>query len=234
MKNLFLNLRKELKSNSDPKVAKINQRFFKHKVKCYGIKAKDLEIISRKYYQQIKELGKGSIFSLCEELFKSGFGEDAAIAAKWSYKQNKLFEKKDIKIFEKWIENYIDDWAKCDAFCNHTIGEYILKYPDQIGVLKKWAKSKNMWLRRASVVSLIVPARKGLFLEESFELSNILMKDEEDLVQKGYGWLLKVLSQTHTKEVFTFVLTNKNQMTRTALRYAIEKMPQDLRQKAMS
>jgi 3-methyladenine DNA glycosylase AlkD len=100
--------------------------------------------------------------------------------------------------------------------------------------MKKWAKSKNMWLRRASVVSLIIPARKGLFLEESFELSNILMKDEEDLVQKGYGWLLKVLSETHTKEVFNFVIKNKNEMTRTALRYAIEKMPQDLRQKAMS
>ena len=48
---------------------------------------------------------------------------------------------------------------------------------------------------------------------------------------KGYGWLLKVLSETHTKEVFNFVIKNKNEMTRTALRYAIEKMPQDLRQK---
>lgn len=233
MKNLILDLRKELKSRSDPKVAEVSQRFFKHKVKCYGIKAKDLEIISRKYYQQIKSLDKDSIFSLCEELFKSGFGEESVVAAKWSYKQNKLFEKKDIKIFEEWIKNYIDDWAKCDSFCNHTVGEYILKYPDQINVMKKWAKSKNMWLRRASVVSLIIPARKGLFLEESFELSNILMKDEEDLVQKGYGWLLKVLSETHTKEVFNFVIKNKNEMTRTALRYAIEKMPQDLRQKAM-
>ena len=155
MKNLISNLRKELKSKSDSKVAEITQRFFKHKVKYYGIKARDLDVISKRYYQQIKNLDKDSVFSLCEELFKSGFGEEAMIAARWSYKQNKLFEKKDIKIFEKWIENYINDWAKCDAFCNHTVGESVLKYPDQINVLKRWARSKNMWLRRASVVSLI-------------------------------------------------------------------------------
>jgi len=54
------------------------------------------------------------------------------------------------------------------------------------------------------------------------------------LVQKGYGWLLKVASQAHQKEVFDWVMKNKKEMPRTALRYAIEKMPQDLRRNAMA
>lgn len=53
------------------------------------------------------------------------------------------------------------------------------------------------------------------------------------MVQKGYGWLLKVASQTHEKEVFDYVMTNKSNMPRTALRYAIEKMPKSLKEKAM-
>lgn len=53
------------------------------------------------------------------------------------------------------------------------------------------------------------------------------------MVQKGYGWLLKVASQVHEKEVFAYVLKNKKVMPRTALRYAIEKMPKALREKAM-
>lgn len=52
-----------------------------------------------------------------------------------------------------------------------------------------------MWMRRAAAVSLIIPAKEGKFLEEAFEISDILMADKEDLVQKGYGWLLKVESR---------------------------------------
>ncbi|MBU4228477.1 DNA alkylation repair protein [bacterium] len=62
---------------------------------------------------------------------------------------------------------------------------------------------------------------------------DITLLDKDDLVQKGYGWLLKVASHLHQKEVFDYVMKNKENMTRTALRYAIEKMPQSLRREAM-
>lgn len=79
----------------------------------------------------------------------------------------------------------------------------------------------------------IVPARRGLFLDEVFRLSDILLLDEDDLVQKGYGWMLKEASRKHEKEIFYYVMKNKTKMPRTALRYAIEKMPEHLRKKAI-
>ncbi len=99
--------------------------------------------------------------------------------------------------------------------------------------LKTWALSDNRWVRRAAAVTLILPARKGNFLNEVFEISDILLKDRDDLVQKGYGWMLKEASKPHRQEVFEYVMKNKKEMPRTALRYAIEKMPEDLRAKAM-
>jgi 3-methyladenine DNA glycosylase AlkD len=53
------------------------------------------------------------------------------------------------------------------------------------------------------------------------------------MVQKGYGWMLKVASQVHQKEVIDFIMQRKDKMPRTALRYAIEKMPAELKQRAM-
>jgi 3-methyladenine DNA glycosylase AlkD len=100
--------------------------------------------------------------------------------------------------------------------------------------LKRWTKSKNRWMRRASAVSLIIPAKKGKFLKDIFEISDTLLEDKEDMVQKGYGWMLKVVSQAHQKEVFDYVMKNKAKMPRTALRYAIEKMPKSLKVKAMA
>jgi 3-methyladenine DNA glycosylase AlkD len=84
-------------------------------------------------------------------------------------------------------------------------------------------------MRRASAVSLIVPAKHGKFLKESIEIADHLLTDTDGIVQKGYGWLLKEASRKHTGEVFAYVMKNKRLMPRTALRYAIELMPKELK-----
>ncbi|MFA5383018.1 MAG: DNA alkylation repair protein [Candidatus Micrarchaeia archaeon] len=233
MNSILIPLRKELQSNSDEKLKESSKRFFKEKIKVYGMKTSLCSQISKKYYSEVKDKTKKEIFELCEELFKSGYMEESFIACNWSYNVHKQFEEKDIFVFEKWIENYVTNWATCDTLCNHTIGEFMEMYPKQVSILKKWAKSKNMWMRRAAAVSLIVPAKRGLFFKEALEIADILMMDKEDLVQKGYGWLLKEESRTKQKDIFNYVIKNKKVMPRTALRYAIEKMPQELRKKAM-
>jgi 3-methyladenine DNA glycosylase AlkD len=73
-----------------------------------------------------------------------------------------------------------------------------------------------------------------LFLADILEIATLLLTDADDMVQKGYGWMLKVASQKHEQQVFDFVYANKAIMPRTALRYAIEKMAPDLKFKAMS
>jgi len=121
----------------------------------------------------------------------------------------------------------------CDGFCNHTMGEFLEKYPDHIPELKEWAASGNRWMRRAAAVSLIIPAKHGKFPDESLEIADLLLTDGDDMVQKGYGWLLKEVSRKHTERVFRYVMENKRKMPRTALRYAIELMPKDLKAEAM-
>ncbi len=96
-----------------------------------------------------------------------------------------------------------------------------------------WARSENRWLRRAAAVSLILPARRGRFLVEVFEIADRLLTDGDDMVQKGYGWMLKEASRLHQQDVFDYVVRNRRVMPRTALRYAIELMPKELRAGAM-
>ena len=226
-------IRKSLKENIDNKTQKSFQRFFKEEVKYYGVKIAMVRKIANKFWKEIKTLGKLNIFNLCELLFSSDYCEEAFIVAFWLPKITDEFEPDDWIVFKNWIEKYVNNWAKCDGFCNHTVGSFLVKYPAFIEELKEWTQSKNRWLRRAAAVSLIVPAKKGHFLKDVFEITDQLLLDEDDLVQKGYGWLLKVTSHLHQKEVFDYVMKNKENMPRTALRYAIEKMPQSLRLEAM-
>jgi 3-methyladenine DNA glycosylase AlkD len=233
MNVIIQDLRKELIASIDEKTKNTFQRFFKDKVLCYGIKTADVGRIAKKYWKEIQDKSKSEIYELCEELYKSDYSEEAFVVSFWASKFEKFLEEKDLKTYEKWIENYINNWAKCDGFCNHAVGDYMVKYPSKISVLKKWAKSPNRWMRRAAAVTLIIPAKNGDFLEDVFEISDILLMDKEDIVQKGYGWLLKEASRKHQEEVFNYVMSKRNVMPRTALRYAIEKMPKELKVEAM-
>ena len=182
----------------------------------------------------MKGLGKNEIFRLCEDLLKSDYCEEAIIVCNWSYRLRKAYEPDDFFIFEDWLKKYINNWAKCDTLCNHTVGSLVEKYPQYLQNLKQWAKSSNRWLRRAAAVTLIIPAKQGKFLKDILEIADILLMDTDDLVQKGYGWLLKNASIKHLNEISDYVMKNKKIMPRTALRYAIEKMPPELKQKAMA
>lgn len=233
MEKIIEKIRTELKKNIDKKTETTSQKFFKEKIKFYGVKVPAVNKISREYFKLIESKTKSEIFDLCERLWQSGFIEESFIACHWSYFIHKKFEPGDFQIFEKWIDKYVYNWASCDTLCNHTVGEFIEMYPKYLGRLKDMAKSENRWMRRASSVSLIIPARKGKFLKEILEIADILLLDKDDLVQKGYGWMLKSASEARQKEVFDYVIKNKSQMPRTALRYAIEKMPKDLKLKAM-
>jgi 3-methyladenine DNA glycosylase AlkD len=226
-------IRLELKKIGDEKTRKSAQNFFKEKIRFYGVKNPVASKIGKEHFKALTDKKKTVVLELCEELWRSGYMEESLIACNWSYYVRKDYEPKDFKIFEKWVDNFVDNWASCDTLCNHTVGAFVEIYPEYISDLKKWAVSKNRWMRRASAVSLIIPARKGKFSKDIFEIASTLLSDPDDLVQKGYGWMLKAASQSRPKEVFEYVMKKKQIMPRTALRYAIEKMPEELKARAM-
>jgi 3-methyladenine DNA glycosylase AlkD len=233
MDPVIVRIRQELTAQADPEIQKTSQRFFKEAVKCYGMKTTAVIAIAKKYWKEVKDRPKPEIFALCEELYQSGSMEESFIVSNWTYALSGRYERADFALFRHWIDTYINNWASCDGFCNHTVGDFIEQYPEFIEELKSWTQSQNRWMRRAAAVSLIVPAKQGKFLEEAIEIADLLLRDDDDMVQKGYGWLLKEASRQHQKNVFDYVMRNKKEMPRTALRYAIELMPKNLKAEAM-
>ena len=226
-------IRQELAAQANPEIQKTSQRFFKDEIRCYGMKTATVIALAKKYWKVVKDRHKVEIFILCEELYQSGYLEEAFIVSNWTYALSGRYERGDLTVFWYWINNYITNWASCDGFCNHTMGDFIEQYPEYTDELKRWTQSENRWMRRAAAVSLIVPAKHGKFLNDSMEIADLLLTDTDDMVQKGYGWLLKEESRMHTNEIFSYVMKHKKEMPRTALRYAIELMPKNLKAEAM-
>lgn len=233
MNTILKQIQESLRKQSNSEIQTSEKRFFKEEIKVYGVKTPNVIKIAKANNKLILSMEKNQVFDLCEDLWKSGYMEEAFIACHFSYLIHKQYKPEDFNIFESWINKYVTNWATCDTFCNHTIGTFIEMYPQYLINLKNWAKSENRWVLRTSAVSLIVPAKRGKFLKDVFEIADILLINKDDLVQKGYGWMLKSASQAYQKEVFDYIMKNKSVMPRTALRYAIEKMPKDLKVRAM-
>ena len=92
----------------------------------------------------------------------------------------------------------------------------------------KWTKDPDFWVRRGAAVSLIYPIKKNKYGQiNPLLVSDALMEDEHYLVLKGYGWMLKVLSQQDPELVFNYLYKNRDRMPRLAFRYGLEKFPRD-------
>lgn len=81
---------------------------------------------------------------------------------------------------------------------------------------------------------MIYGIRRGKNFDAGFEIADMLLMDPEDLVQKGYGWMLKEISNLDPTQVLDFIMQRKDRMPRTSLRYAIEKLTPELRAQAMA
>jgi 3-methyladenine DNA glycosylase AlkD len=169
MQEIIDQIRTELNQMADAQVRESGQRFFKESVNMYGTKTKEVVQMSKKYLKEVKKLPKEEVWDMCETLWKSGMMEESFIACNWSEAFSKQFQPTDFQVLEHWVQTYVNNWASCDTLCNHTVANFVMMYPETIAELKRWALSENRWVQRASAVTLIIPARKGMFLTDIFD-----------------------------------------------------------------
>jgi len=233
MTQLLTDIRKALESRVDEAYKMGAERYFKEPINILGVRLPEIRQISREFYSQVKNLGKTEFFGICEELLDTGIGEETTIAFDWAWRRKSQYELEDFSRFESWLERYVSNWGHCDDISCHSVGFMLHKWPKLAENMPKWGKSSNRWLRRSSAVSLIYPVRREVLVDKAFEIADILIEDEDDLVRKGYGWLLKEVSNAHPERVYDYVTSNVERMPRVAFRYAIEKLPDEMREKAM-
>ena len=126
-------------------------------------------------------------------------------------------------------------WGDCDDFCTHAFGELIMQNTGLVKKIIPWTKREEFWMRRAAAVVLIPSIYHNKYNETNpIVISDLLMNDKDDLVHKGYGWMLKVLSTKEPQLVYDYLVKHKHIMPRVSFRYALEKMEQDRKVELMA
>jgi 3-methyladenine DNA glycosylase AlkD len=209
------------------------QKLYQEMPELYGVATPIVRQLSSEFFQKIKKKPKQEILQLCNELLRSGLSEERTIAFDWAFKLRRIYEKPDFKLLESWLMKHVHGWGACDDLCTHALGAFIYQFPEFIQNTREWTRSTNRWVRRASAVCIIYSVRRKEHLEDVFKTADALLIDKDVMVQKGYGWMLKEASNHYPKEVFGYVIKNRREMPRTALRYAIEKLSPEHRTEAM-
>ncbi len=175
------------------------------------------------------------IFDLFDKILKND-KEEIFILMTFIIKKRKLYDLEYFDYYEKWLYKYVNTWGKCDAYCYRVLNPMIEKYSDLYDNIVKWAHSSATYVKRASLVCFIISKSDFLVdydIQKIISICDILKEDRHIHVQKGLGWLLKYSFLTYPTEVEQYLKDNVSVLSRTTFRYALEKMPKDLRDKMM-
>jgi 3-methyladenine DNA glycosylase AlkD len=126
--------------------------------------------------------------------------------------------------WKRWLaRNQSANWATTDAICGALIGPFLVAHPQLARQMRAWARDRNMWVRRASAVSLIPSVRQKTALDLAYAVARRLHADEEDLIQKAVGWMLREAGKADERRLERYLLANGPTIPRTTVRYAIER-----------
>lgn len=142
-------------------------------------------------------------------------------------------EKRD-RIVGLYLEyaDYANNWDLVDLSAPRIIGRW-LTLPTRLGnrqeMVDGLAASGNLWRERISMVCTWMTTRMG---EPSWCLryAEMHLHHKHDLMHKAVGWMLRELGKQVDMDLLReFLKQHVHEMSRTTLRYAIEKMPDEER-----
>ncbi len=196
-------------------------------VRFYGLSNPEVRQIARELSAKVKGVWTlEDALACCELLIHENQLESKQAGIEILARYKRRFPPELLKPVRRWLaEDLCNNWATTDALCSMIISPLVQQYPDLIGQLKSWTGDENLWVRRASAVSLTALARRGQQLDDAYEIAEALLDYPEDLIHKATGWLLREAGMTDAKRLEVFLLELGPRLPRTALRYAIEKFP---------
>jgi 3-methyladenine DNA glycosylase AlkD len=217
---------------SAPHTAEV-QRFFKHEVRSRGWRAAELRKVAKRFRRAIlAEHGLPYLLLVADQLFRGEILEEKAFAVLLLEGMTKQFGRDEFKLFESWLDR-VTTWADHDALVHCLVGPMIAADDAYLTRLPRWAKKKSVWHQRAAAVSLIHSTRQHKNFDHTQHLTELLLPSDDDMVQKGLGWLLREAAKANPEQTVAYLMTIRDRTPRLVLRTACETLPAPTRERVL-
>lgn len=227
-------IRRALRDGGSAEHATGVQWFFKDEIKSHGWYTAALRRAALSCRRDLlKEHGLDFLIEVADHLFSGSVLEEKIFAVFLLEKLNAEFDDHEFKRFDSWLDR-ISSWADHDALIHDLIAPMIAGQPGRAKTVFRWAKSPNRWRRRAACVALIRGARGQMFFPEIQRLSNLLLADEDDMVRKGLGWLLRETAKFDARRTVPYLMKIRDRAPRLVLRTACETLPTAIKRRILT
>jgi 3-methyladenine DNA glycosylase AlkD len=227
-------IRQVLKDGGSAAHAEGVQWFFKEEIQSHGWRTADLRKLAVGFRRTIlRERGLDFLVQVSDELFRGRALEEKAFAVLLLEKLVHKFGDAEFQRFEGWLPR-ITNWSDHDALVHYLIAPMLVAKTSRAKTVFVWAKSPNRWHRRAACVALIQGARRKMFLPQIQRLTNLLLADQDDMVQKGLGWLLRETTKYDAPRTLPYLLKIRGRSPRLVLRTACETLPASTRKRILA
>jgi 3-methyladenine DNA glycosylase AlkD len=227
-------IRRALKHGGSAEHSAGVQWFFKDEIKSHGWYTADLRRAAVRFRREVrKERGLDFLVEVADQLFAGSVLEEKIAAVFLLEKLDGEFGNSKFELFETWLDR-ISSWADHDALVHDLIAPMIAAQPARAKVVFRWAKSPKRWHRRAACVALIRGTRARMFFPEIKKLSDSLLADEDDMVQKGFGWLLRETAKYDAKRTVPYLMKIRGSSPRLVLRTACETLPAEIKKRILT
>ena len=218
-------IRLALKDGGSAEHATGVQWFFKEEIQSHGWYTADLRRAVRQCRKEIlHEHEFYFLVQVADRLFSGPVLEEKIAGIFLLENLTAKCGDAEFKLFETWLDR-VSSWADHDGLVHYLIAPMVAAKAARTKAVFRWAKSPDRWHRRAACVALIRGARAKMFFPEIVRLSDSLLGDKDDMVQKGLGWLLRETAKFDAKRTVPYLMKIRGRAPRLVLRTACETLP---------
>lgn len=226
-------IRRALKDGGSAEHAAGVQWFFKEEVKSHGWYTAALRGAIRDCRREIlREHDFAFLTVVADHLFSGEVLEEKVAGVFLLEGLDAQCGDREFAMFESWLDR-ISSWADHDGLVHYLISPMVAAKPARTKFIFRWAKSPNRWHRRAACVALIRGGRAKMLFPEIVKLSDFLLDDQDDMVQKGLGWLLRETAKFDAKRTVPYLMKIRERAPRLVLRTACETLPVAAKKKVL-
>jgi len=180
--------------------------------------------LAREIHDDNRDWTVAEAMAVAEALLPDPYLETKGVGVELVARYRRQFTPRLLRAWKRWLaDDLAANWATTDSICGSLIGPLLVAHPELVPQVCGWRAHRSLWVRRASVVARLPAIRRGLVLDEAYEVARALHTDPHDLMHKAVGWLLRELGKRDPGRLETYLRAHGPAIPRTTVRYAIER-----------
>jgi 3-methyladenine DNA glycosylase AlkD len=211
-------IRRTFKENSDPERARNEKRYLKSPHKFFGVTLPFIRKAAREFRRANKDARPGYVFALASALWGSEYHQEKTLAIKILEEYKDCLDIDAMPMLERMLKEAAG-WDHVDGIAIHLAGAVLERDGRAYKYLRRWSMSENFWMRRAALISQILPFRHGKGDNDLFfGFAGRMLGEKEFFIRKAIGWTLRELSKSDPGAVFDFLMKHKDRASGLTLR----------------